>query len=175
MMARFALLLIPIMATGCDMSEEHLPIDSKDGSAEYRAHVWDAVRQRIGSDLTPLKEGATFDGTWDVEFDMFGTRRPMARYEFGTDGSVTIVTLMGADQTPQSETYEVRAEGRMMVSGETYYAATTESGELVLFNGDQSLVMVATNSRDGPLMNKAFHTEPRAARHVKPKSFAAAR
>lgn len=144
MMTRFALILIPIMATGCDMSEEHIPIDSKDDSAEYRAQVWDAVRQRIGTDLTPLKAAATFDGNWDVEFDMFGTRQPIARYEFGADGSVTIVTLIGADQTPTSDTYEVRGEGRMMVSGETYHAATTESGELVLFNGDQSLVMVAT-------------------------------
>jgi hypothetical protein len=75
---------------------------------------------------------------------MFGTRQPMFRYEFGTNRSVTIVTLMGTDQTPQSDTYEVRGEGRLVVSGETYHAATTENGELVLFNGDQSLVMVAT-------------------------------
>jgi hypothetical protein len=126
------------------MSEEHVPIDSKDGSADYRAQVWDAVRQRIGSNLTPLKAGATFDGTWDVEFDVFGTRQPMFRYEFGNNRSLTIVSLMGTDRTPQSDTYEVRGVGRMVVSGETYHAATTENGQLVLFNGDQSLVMVAT-------------------------------
>jgi len=126
------------------VSGKHHPIDAKDDTADYRAQVWDAVRQRIGSQLTPLSPDATFSGTWDVEFDMFGARTPMFRYDFENDGTVTIVTLMGADQSPQHEQYVVRGEGRIEISGETYHAATTDDGKLVFFNGDQSLVLVGT-------------------------------
>jgi hypothetical protein len=126
------------------MSDEHMPIDSKDDSAEYRAQVWAAVRQRVGSHLTPLPRDATFDGTWDVEFDMFGSRQPMFRYDFKDRETVTIITFMGNDQSPHVDRYTVRGEGRLTLSGETYHAATTEDGKLVLFNGDQSLVLVAT-------------------------------
>jgi hypothetical protein len=126
------------------VSDKHHPIDAKDDTADYRAQVWDAVRQRIGSELTPLNRDAKFSGTWDVEFDMFGTRTPMFRYEFENDSSVTIMTLLSADQSPEREPYAVREAGRMAIGGETYHAATTGDGRLVLFNGDQSLVLVAT-------------------------------
>jgi hypothetical protein len=126
------------------MSEEHIPIDSKDDAADYRAQVWDAVRQRVGSTLTPLSQDATFDGSWDVEFDMFGSRHPMFRYDFKDQETVTISPLMGNDQSPQTDRYVVRGEGRMSIAGETYHAANTEDGRLVLFNGDQSLVLIAT-------------------------------
>ena len=124
------------------MAKKHHPIDAKDDSADYRTLVWDAVRQRIGAELTPLSPGATFSGTWDIEFDMFGSRSPMFRYDFDNEGGVTIVSLMGADQSPERDRYAVRKAGRMELAGETYHAATTDDGRLVLFNGDQSLVLV---------------------------------
>lgn len=126
------------------MPEKHIPIDSKDDDADYRAQVWDAVQRRVGSRLTPLLQDATFEGTWDVEFDLFGSRHPMFRYEFQDRGTVTITTLMGNDQSPNTDRYAVRGEGRMSISGATYHAAKTQDDKLVLFNGDQSLVMIAT-------------------------------
>jgi hypothetical protein len=126
------------------MSDKHHPIDSKDDTSNYRAQVWNAVRQRIGAELTPLPCNATFNGTWDVEFDMFGSRMPMFRYDFHSDGHVMIVALMGADQSPEREQYTVREEGRMEIAGETYHAASTEDGRVIFFNGDQSLVLVGS-------------------------------
>ena len=137
--------LITITAiTGCNMDSEHIPVDHKDDSAEYRTDVWDAVQQRVGSTLTPLAPDTKFDGVWDVDFDMFGNRQPIFRYEFGPGSTVETVSLQGNDQTPQADSYDVIREGQMSMSGETYNAATTENGELVLFNGDSSLVLVAT-------------------------------
>lgn len=133
-----------LFVLGCNMSEEHVPIDAKDDDADYRTQVWDAVRQRVGSALTPVPQDAKFDGTWDVEFDMFGSRQPMFQYEFKDRETITIVSLMGNDQSPQTDRYDVRGEGNISISGETYHAAHTEDGKLVLFNGDQSLVMIAT-------------------------------
>lgn len=69
---------------------------------------------------------------------------PMFRYEFHDGGFMTVVTLIGADQSPRKDRYSVRGEGRMQVWGETYHAATTEDGRLILFNGDQSLLLVGT-------------------------------
>jgi hypothetical protein len=143
-MAKVGALSALVLIVGCNMSKDHRPIDAKDDSADYRAQVWDAVRQRVGSELAPLPSDAKLSGTWDIDFEMFGSRQPMFRYEFHDDGSVTVVSLMGADQSPQTERHSVRGEGRVEISGETYHAATTEDGKLVLFNGDQSLVLVGT-------------------------------
>jgi hypothetical protein len=142
--AKVAALSALVSAVGCNMSEDHRPIDAKDDTADYRAQVWDAVRQRVGSELVPLPSDIRFDGTWDIELDMFGSRQPMFRYEFHDGGFVMVVSLMGVDQSPQREQYSIRGEGRMEISGETYHAATTEDGRLVLFNGDQSLVLVGS-------------------------------
>lgn len=120
------------------------PVDHKDDSAVYRTDVWDDVQERVGSALTPLAFNARFNGFWDVDLDVFGNRQPMFRYDFGPGSTVEIVSLQGNDQTPQADSYDVKREGQMSVSGETYHAATTEGGKLVLFNGDSSLVLIAT-------------------------------
>jgi hypothetical protein len=139
-----ALLLSLNTLSGCNVDNEHIPVDHKDDSAEYRTQVWDAVQQRVGSELTPISADAEFNGVWDVDFDMFGNRQPMFRYDFKSGTTVEIVSLHGNDQTPQTDKYNVNREGQMVMSGETYHAATTENGDLVLFNGDSSLVLIAT-------------------------------
>lgn len=126
------------------MDDVYEPVDHKDDSADYRTQVWDAVQQRVGSALTPLPADATFDGVWEVAFDAFGNRQAMFRYDFKPRATVEIVSLQSDDQTPQTDRYDVKREGQMSVSGETYHAAKTENGDLVLFNGDSSLVMIAT-------------------------------
>lgn len=126
------------------MNNEHIPVDHKDDTAEYRAQIWDIVQQRVGSKLTPLSPDATLEGTWDVDFEMFGNRQRMFRYEFSPDHSMKIVALQGNDRTPQTDSYSVRREGQLSMAGETYHAATTVRDELVLFNGDSSLLLIAT-------------------------------
>lgn len=139
-----ALLIAVSSFSGCNVDNQHIPVDHKDDSAEYRTQVWDAVEQRVGSTLTPLSSDAKFDGVWDVDFDIFGNRQPMFRYNFTSETTVEIVSLQGNDQTPQADKYGVKREGQMSMSGETYHAATTENNEVVLFNGDSSLVLIAT-------------------------------
>jgi len=126
------------------LADEHVPVDHKDDSAEYRRQVWEAVSQRVGSPLTPLPTGTTFEGKWDVESETFGTRSPILHYEFVSASRMTVALVRGDDTTPREEFYEVGRGGRMSVAGETYHAATTDAGALVLFNGDSSLVLVAT-------------------------------
>ena len=126
------------------MNAEHHPIDHKDDSAEYRAQVWEAVQQRVGSPLTPLEENTSFDGFWDVCAETFGARQPIFRLEFGEADAVLVVVIQGNDQTPQSETYAVKREGQLTLSGATYHAASSDADELVLFNGDSSLVLIGT-------------------------------
>ncbi|QDU40628.1 hypothetical protein Mal4_49860 [Maioricimonas rarisocia] len=128
------------------MTEDFTPIDHKDDSADYRSQVWEIVEKRVGAPLTQLPSGTTFEGTWDVEFDMFGTRQPMFRYDFQEEGTVEVTTLQGAAQTQEQCRYSVARDGQMTLDGETFHAATTEQGELVLFNGDSSLVLVATKT-----------------------------
>ncbi|WP_417737232.1 hypothetical protein [Rosistilla oblonga] len=138
-----ALLLTALSFPGCNVDNEHTPVDHKDDSADYRTQVWDAVQQRVGSALTPVASDANFAGVWDVYFDMFGNRQPMFRYDFKSAATVEIVSLQGNDQTPQPDQYVVKREGQLSICGESYHAATTENGELVLFNGDSSLVLIA--------------------------------
>lgn len=133
-----------IFLFGCDMSEMHIPIDHKDDTAEYRAAVWEGVAQRVEKDLTPLPAGTTFEGIWDVESEIFGTRQPIFRYEFGTGSGVEIFLLQGDQTKPEQTTYAVPGEGRLRMWGETFHAATTADGELVMFNGDSSLLLIAT-------------------------------
>ncbi|PQO28790.1 hypothetical protein [Blastopirellula marina] len=126
------------------MSDDHQPIDAKDDSPEYRKQVWEAVSQRVESALMPLPTGSSLDGTWKFDLDMLGTRLPFATYAFGQGNSVVISQAMSASDGPTSETYRIPSDGRIELAGEVYHAATTTQGELVLFNGDQSLVLVAT-------------------------------
>ncbi len=139
------LVLLNWFLFGCDMSDRHIPIDHKDDSPEYRAQVWQAVSQRVGSELTPLPADTTLSGTWNVELEMMGTRIPFAKYEFKEGNAVAITPLTPDSSKTTEETYSVPNDGRMNVYGEVYHVANTASGELVLFNGDQSLVLVATS------------------------------
>lgn len=126
------------------MSDSHQPIDHKDDSPAYREQVWRAVSQRVNSDLTPLPADTLLDGTWNVELEMMGNRLPFAKYEFD-DGSSVSVTLTVQEDGPTSLVpYHIPDEGRFSLDGEIYHAAMTTRDELVLFNGDQSLVLVAT-------------------------------
>jgi len=125
------------------MNKEHVPIDSKDDSTHYRQQVWSAVSQRVGSDLTPIASDATFSGTWEVAFDVFGTLQPAFVYTF-RGSTLEVTTLMSATPSTESSAYTVKGPGQLNVSGETMHAAMTNDKRLVLFNGDQSLVLVAT-------------------------------
>lgn len=121
------------------MSEQ---IDSKD--SEDQAQVWAAVRLRVGSALTPLSSGATFDGIWDVSVDMEGTRLLAFQYDFKDRVTVAVTSLFGFDETTRSGQYAVTADSRVFIADSTYHAAHTDDGQLVLFNDDLSLLMVAT-------------------------------
>lgn len=141
---RSLLLFTVIITLGCDMSEMHIPIDHKDDTPEYRAAVWEGVAQRVGHELTPLAAGTVLAGIWDVEDETFGTRQPIFRYEFGTGSRVEIFLIQGDQNKPTNTTYAVPGEGRLTMWDETFHAATTPAGELVVFNGDSSLLLIAT-------------------------------
>ncbi|MEX0725303.1 MAG: hypothetical protein WEB58_12185 [Planctomycetaceae bacterium] len=126
-----------------EQKESHIPIDAKDKSPAFRRRIWQSVAQRIGSPLTPVPANAAFSGIWDVDAEMFGTRQPMFEYDFSEDGTMTITSTSGAAVSTEEDSYAVRREGQLVMSGETYHAATTEAGVLVLFNGDASLVLIA--------------------------------
>jgi RNA polymerase sigma-70 factor (ECF subfamily) len=111
---------------------------------EYRAAVWAGVAQRVGNELAPLPAGTAFTGVWDVESETFGTRQPIFRYEFGEGSTMNIFLLQGDPQRPEQTTYAVGGEGRLTMWDETYHAATTPDGQLVVFNGDSSLLLIAT-------------------------------
>lgn len=125
------------------MAVDHVPIDAKDKSPAFRQQIWGSVESRIGSPLKPIASNTTFTGVWDVEAEMFGTRQPMFQYDFDEDGTMTITAVSGETQATEEDSYNVRDEGQMVISGETYHAATTEDDTLVLFNGDGSLVLIA--------------------------------
>ena len=126
-----------------EQKEAHVPIDSKDKSPAYRQHIWQSVGNRIGASLTPVPANATFSEIWDVEAEMFGTRQPMFQYDFSDDGTMTITNTSGVLPSTEEESYAVRRDGQLVMSSETYHAATTDAGVLVLFNGDASLVLIA--------------------------------
>ncbi|MCR9197652.1 MAG: hypothetical protein NXI04_03315 [Planctomycetaceae bacterium] len=122
----------------------HDPVDHKDDSAEYRQHVWNAVSLRVGAELTPLEDTAKFEGQWDVAFDMFGSQVPAYTYRFIGDSELEMTVLLEGSEDTTRETWRVPRNGSISLSGAAYHAATTTDGRLVMFNGDQSVVMVAT-------------------------------
>lgn len=122
----------------------HDPIDHKDDSAEYRQQVWNAVSLRVGGQLIPLEDTAKFEGHWDVVFDMFGSQVPAYTYRFIGDSELEMTVLLEGDEETTRETWRVPRPGSISLGGATYHAATTTDGRLVMFNGDQSLVLVAT-------------------------------
>ena len=124
--------------------EDHTPIDHKDSDLDYRRQVWNAVAQRVGSELTPMKRGADLTGEWVVEFEMFGSRRPMAEYHFLGENQLKIVGPGNQDEVGDRTNFDVVSDGRVSTCEECFHGAMTEGGEFVLFNGDSSVVMVGT-------------------------------
>lgn len=122
----------------------HNPIDHKDDSAEYRQQVWNAVSLRVGAELIPLEDTSKFDGDWDVAFDMFGSPVPAYRYRFIGDGELEMTVLLEGTNKTTHETWRIPRPGAISLGGATYHAATTADGRLIMFNGDQSVVMLAT-------------------------------
>ncbi|WP_259636582.1 hypothetical protein [Stieleria sedimenti] len=127
--------------------EDPTPIDHKDSDLDYRRQVWKAVAQRVGSELTPMGKGADLTGEWVVEFEMFGSRRPMTKYHFLGDNQLDVVRSENQAEIRDRTNFEVVSDGRVLTCEECFHGAMTEGGEFVLFNGDSSVVMVGTNIR----------------------------
>lgn len=122
----------------------HVPVDHKDDSPEYRDQVWQAVSMRVGAELIPLDAAAKFEGLWDVAFDLFGTPAPAYQYRFLGDSDLEVTVATGDEETVTRGSWRIPRPGSISAGGATYHAAMTPDGRLVMFNGDQSLVLVAS-------------------------------
>jgi hypothetical protein len=146
---RFAVLvcIIATLAIGCEQrevyvnDETHIPIDEKDDTAEYRQSVWQSVAEQLGTRLIPLETDTNLAGNWDFEIGRIqGKPLHGAEYRFEKSTFRVFRNQNLSDPYP----FRIRARGQISYWEETYHAAMTDDGRLVIFNGDASVITVGT-------------------------------
>lgn len=114
-----------------------VPIDHKDSSPEYRELVWKSVAKEIGHDLIPVESISRIAGKWQFTDASF-------TWTFLVPGLLMIEFANG-----KSEVQEVNViPGRLLRKTQDFHLAFSESGSLVVFNGDGSLLLIG-NRIDG--------------------------
>lgn len=113
--------------------------------AEHAEKEWRELEKRVGKPLTPVPAGTTFQGTWNVHPETYGSPQPMQQYDFRQDGDVKTIAIKDSDGKVKRDEYSVSIEGQLIMFGMIYDAATTERGELVLIDrGEPETILVAT-------------------------------
>jgi len=101
-----------LFAVGCNMSEEHIPIDAKDDDTNYRSQVWDAAQwdETLNAWITQVRTNVF--GWIEVMISTDGvTSPPTARQLSTLDLVANLPSASLADVTTQARVY---AEEYMM-------------------------------------------------------------